>query len=130
MSNLARRRVAFMTGVTGQDGSYLTEFLLEKGYEVHGIIRRSSSFNTGRIDHIFQKHQNDRHLHEPTWVLFSNKREYKDRINCMKIELRMRQLQDFFFIVCSLYMRVVNYCRWRFNRFNKYLLDFVKGETR
>ena len=41
-----------ITGVTGQDGSYLTELLLEKGYEVHGIIRRSSSFNTGRIDHI------------------------------------------------------------------------------
>ncbi|MDD3012234.1 MAG: GDP-mannose 4,6-dehydratase [Candidatus Gastranaerophilales bacterium] len=45
---------AFITGITGQDGSYLAEFLLEKGYEVHGIIRRSSSFNTGRIDHLFQ----------------------------------------------------------------------------
>lgn len=45
---------AFITGITGQDGSYLTELLLEKGYEVHGLIRRSSSFNTGRIDHIYQ----------------------------------------------------------------------------
>ncbi len=45
---------ALITGVTGQDGSYLAEFLLEKGYEVHGIKRRSSSFNTHRIDHIFQ----------------------------------------------------------------------------
>lgn len=44
---------ALITGITGQDGSYLAEFLIEKGYEVHGIIRRSSSFNTGRIDHIF-----------------------------------------------------------------------------
>ncbi len=44
---------ALITGITGQDGSYLTELLLEKGYEVHGIIRRSSSFNTGRIDHIY-----------------------------------------------------------------------------
>lgn len=44
---------AFITGITGQDGSYLTEFLLNKGYEVHGIIRRSSSFNTGRIDHLY-----------------------------------------------------------------------------
>ena len=44
---------ALITGITGQDGSYLTELLLEKGYEVHGIIRRSSSFNTGRIDHLF-----------------------------------------------------------------------------
>jgi GDPmannose 4,6-dehydratase len=44
---------ALITGITGQDGSYLTELLLEKGYEVHGIIRRSSSFNTGRIDHLY-----------------------------------------------------------------------------
>ncbi len=44
---------ALITGITGQDGSYLVEFLLEKGYEVHGMIRRSSSFNTGRIDHLF-----------------------------------------------------------------------------
>ncbi|PIR76629.1 MAG: GDP-mannose 4,6-dehydratase [Candidatus Magasanikbacteria bacterium CG10_big_fil_rev_8_21_14_0_10_42_10] len=45
---------ALITGITGQDGSYLAEFLLEKGYEVHGIIRRSSSFNTERIDHLYQ----------------------------------------------------------------------------
>jgi len=50
---------ALITGITGQDGSYLAELLLEKGYEVHGLIRRSSSFNTGRIDHIFDK----LHLH-------------------------------------------------------------------
>ncbi len=48
------KKIALITGITGQDGSYLAEFLLDKGYEVHGIIRRSSSFNTGRIDHIFQ----------------------------------------------------------------------------
>ncbi len=48
---------ALITGITGQDGSYLAELLLEKGYEVHGIIRRSSSFNTSRIDHIYR----DRH---------------------------------------------------------------------
>ncbi len=46
---------ALITGITGQDGSYLTELLLEKGYEVHGVIRRSSSFNTGRIDHLYNK---------------------------------------------------------------------------
>jgi GDPmannose 4,6-dehydratase len=45
---------ALITGITGQDGSYLTEFLLDKGYQVHGIIRRSSTFNTSRIDHIYQ----------------------------------------------------------------------------
>ena len=48
---------ALITGITGQDGSYLAELLLEKGYEVHGIIRRSSSFNTGRIDHIINNKQ-------------------------------------------------------------------------
>ena len=47
-------KVALITGVTGQDGSYLAEFLLEKGYEVHGIKRRASSFNTERVDHIYQ----------------------------------------------------------------------------
>jgi len=55
---------ALITGITGQDGSYLTELLLGKGYEVYGIIRRSSSFNTGRIDHIYQDpHEQGRRLH-------------------------------------------------------------------
>lgn len=54
---------AFITGITGQDGSYLAELLLEKGYEVHGMIRRSSSFNTNRINHIYQDlHQRDLRL--------------------------------------------------------------------
>ncbi len=56
-------RRALITGITGQDGSYLTEFLLEKGYEVHGVIRRSSSFNTGRIDHLYEDpHATSRHM--------------------------------------------------------------------
>ena len=58
-------KVALITGITGQDGSYLAEFLLAKGYEVHGIIRRSSSFNTGRIDHIYQ----DPHDKNPKLIL-------------------------------------------------------------
>ncbi|MGZ8676784.1 MAG: GDP-mannose 4,6-dehydratase, partial [Solirubrobacterales bacterium] len=45
---------ALVTGISGQDGSYLAELLLDKGYEVHGIVRRSSSFNTERIDHLYQ----------------------------------------------------------------------------
>ncbi len=49
-----KTKKALITGITGQDGSYLTELLLKKGYEVHGIFRRSSSFNTARIDHLFQ----------------------------------------------------------------------------
>ncbi|HBG61544.1 MAG: GDP-mannose 4,6-dehydratase [Omnitrophica WOR_2 bacterium GWF2_38_59] len=51
---MAKRKRALITGITGQDGSYLTEFLLKKDYEVYGLIRRSSSFNTNRIDHIYQ----------------------------------------------------------------------------
>lgn len=51
---------ALLTGITGQDGSYLTELLLSKGYDVHGVIRRSSSFNTGRIDHLYQDPHSDR----------------------------------------------------------------------
>ena len=57
-------KTALVTGITGQDGAYLTELLLAKGYQVHGIKRRSSSFNTGRIDHIYQDpHDNGAHLH-------------------------------------------------------------------
>lgn len=52
---MAAKRKAFITGITGQDGSYLAEILLERGYEVYGMIRRSSSFNTARIDHIFDE---------------------------------------------------------------------------
>src|SRR6186997_1519606 len=51
---LAKKKTALITGVTGQDGAYLAEFLLKKGYEVHGIKRRASSFNTSRIDHLYQ----------------------------------------------------------------------------
>jgi GDPmannose 4,6-dehydratase len=51
--NSPRPRVALITGITGQDGSYLAEFLLAKGYEVHGLVRRSSTFNTSRVDHLF-----------------------------------------------------------------------------
>ena len=51
---------AFITGITGQDGSYLSEILLEKGYEVHGTVRRSSSINTDRIDHLISKHSEDK----------------------------------------------------------------------
>src|SRR5690554_6621208 len=49
-----QKKVALITGVTGQDGAYLSEFLLKKGYEVHGVKRRSSLFNTDRIDHLYQ----------------------------------------------------------------------------
>jgi len=58
---MSKNKVALVTGITGQDGAYLAEFLLDKGYEVHGIKRRSSLFNTDRIDHLYQDpHENDR----------------------------------------------------------------------
>jgi len=59
------KKKALITGVTGQDGSYLAEFLLEKGYEVHGIKRRASSLNTQRVDHIYQ----DPHVEKKNFVL-------------------------------------------------------------
>ena len=63
---MVSKKVALITGVTGQDGSYLAEFLLEKGYKVHGIVRRSSTFNRSHIEHLRQKYsldQNKFHLH-------------------------------------------------------------------
>ena len=60
-----RRQVALITGITGQDGAYLAELLLEKGYEVHGIKRRTSLFNTDRIDHLYQ----DPHEPERRFIL-------------------------------------------------------------
>jgi GDPmannose 4,6-dehydratase len=69
------KNIAFITGITGQDGSYLTEFLLGKEYEVHGLIRRSSSFNTGRIDHIYQD------PHTPNPNLFLHYGDLTDGVN-------------------------------------------------
>jgi len=70
---------ALITGITGQDGSYLAELLLKKGYEVHGIIRRASSFNTGRIDHIFQD------PHETGKKLFLHYGDLTDSTNLIRI---------------------------------------------
>jgi GDPmannose 4,6-dehydratase len=75
---------ALITGITGQDGSYLAELLLEKGYEVHGVIRRSSSFNTGRIDHLYQ----DPHL--PGTRL---KLHYGDLNDASSLNTLLRQVQ-------------------------------------
>ncbi|MEC9302817.1 MAG: GDP-mannose 4,6-dehydratase [Bacteroidota bacterium] len=72
-------KVALITGVTGQDGSYLAEFLLEKGYEVHGIKRRASSFNTQRIDHIYE----DPHEENPRFKLHYG--DLTDSLNITKI---------------------------------------------
>jgi GDP-D-mannose dehydratase len=53
-------------GITGQDGSYLAELLIEKGYQVHGIIRRSSSFNTGRIEHLYKDAHESKYISSPS----------------------------------------------------------------
>ena len=73
------KKVALITGITGQDGSYLAEFLLKKNYEVHGIKRRASSFNTERIDHLYQ----DPHINNPEFLLHYG--DLTDSINLMNI---------------------------------------------
>jgi len=73
------KKVALITGVTGQDGSYLAEFLLEKGYEVHGIKRRSSLFNTQRVDHIYQD------LHTPNPKFYLHYGDLTDSSNLTRI---------------------------------------------
>jgi GDPmannose 4,6-dehydratase len=75
---------ALITGITGQDGSYLAEFLLSKGYEVHGIIRRTSTFNTGRIDHLYQ----DPHVNDVR--LFLHYGDIADSTNLIKLLYRLR----------------------------------------
>ena len=70
---------ALITGITGQDGSYLAEFLLSKGYEVHGIIRRASTFNTGRIDHIYT----DPHDHKTRLLLHYGDLSDGEQINSL-----------------------------------------------
>ncbi len=76
---LVNMKKALITGITGQDGSYLAELLLEKGYEVHGIIRRSSSFNTDRIDHLYK----DPHVHGTK--LFLHYGDLADGVMLMKL---------------------------------------------
>lgn len=77
-------KVALITGITGQDGSYLAELLIEKGYEVHGIVRRSSSFNTGRIDHLYKDG------HETGVKLFLHYGDLCDATNLITIISKVR----------------------------------------
>jgi GDPmannose 4,6-dehydratase len=72
-------KVAFITGITGQDGAYLAEFLLKKGYEVHGLRRRSSSFNSKRLDHLY------RDLHDPDARLFLHYGDMTDSTNLIRL---------------------------------------------
>lgn len=78
------RNVALITGITGQDGSYLAEFLLAKDYEVHGLIRRASTFNTGRIDHIYED------PHDPNPKLFLHYGDLTDGVGLTNL---VREIQ-------------------------------------
>eukprot|EP01112_Ceratiomyxa_fruticulosa_P006842 TRINITY_DN1774_c0_g1_i2.p1 TRINITY_DN1774_c0_g1~~TRINITY_DN1774_c0_g1_i2.p1 ORF type:complete len:358 (-),score=56.39 TRINITY_DN1774_c0_g1_i2:131-1204(-) len=84
MTTTDTRKVALITGITGQDGSYLAEFLLAKSYEVHGVIRRSSSFNTGRLQHLYD----DPHVAHPRLTLHYG--DLTDSSNLTSIIARVR----------------------------------------
>ena len=86
--NFMANKIALITGITGQDGSFLAEFLLDKGYEVHGIIRRSSSFNTGRIEHLYIDDLIE-DLHKNRKV----KLHYGDMTDSMAITRLIREIQ-------------------------------------
>jgi GDPmannose 4,6-dehydratase len=90
---------ALLTGITGQDGSYLAEMLLEKGYEVHGIIRRTSTFNTDRIDHIYQD------PHTPGAKLFLHYGDLTDGVTIRRI-LEMVKPNEFFNLGAQSHVRV------------------------
>jgi len=90
---------ALITGITGQDGSYLSELLLAKGYEVHGIIRRSSSFNTGRIDHLYQ----DPHINGVR--LFLHYGDVADSTNLVKLLYRI-QPHEIYHLAAQSHVRV------------------------
>lgn len=90
---------ALITGITGQDGSYLAEFLLEKGYEVHGIIRRASTFNTGRIDHLYK----DPHINGVR--LFLHYGDIADSTNLIKLLYRI-QPEEVYHLAAQSHVRV------------------------
>src|SRR5678810_1266810 len=99
MTEIARRRVALITGVTGQDGAYLAEFLLRKGYVVHGIKRRSSSFNTGRVDHIYQ----EPHLESRNFILHYG--DMTDATNLIRI-VQQVQLDEIYNLAAQSHVQV------------------------
>ena len=77
--NYVKPKIALVTGITGRDGSYLAELLLEKGYQVHGIKRRASTFNTSRVDHLYQ----DPHEDDPRLILHYG--DLSDSTNLIRI---------------------------------------------
>src|SRR5881396_3222302 len=98
-SLLHRMKKALITGITGQDGSYLAELLLDKGYEVHGIIRRASTFNTGRIDHLYK----DPHINGVR--LFLHYGDIADSTNLIKLLYRI-QPDEVYHLAAQSHVRV------------------------
>lgn len=94
-----KKKVALLTGITGQDGSYLTELLLRKGYVVHGIVRRASNFNTSRIDHLFQD------PHEPNPKLILHYGDITDSSTVYKILENVRP-SEIYNLACQSHVRV------------------------
>lgn len=76
---MSQRKKALITGVTGQDGAYLSELLLNKGYEVHGVKRRSSLFNTSRLDHLYE----DPHVKDRRYILHFG--DLSDSLNIVRL---------------------------------------------
>lgn len=93
------KKVAFVTGITGQDGSYLAELLLSKGYEVHGLIRRASTFNTSRIDHIFQD------PHDPNPKIFLHHGDLSDGTSISRL-IEKTQPDEFYHLGAQSHVRV------------------------
>ena len=83
-----KRKVALITGVTGQDGAYLSELLLNKGYEVHGVKRRSSLFNTDRIDHLYHD------MHEKGRPFHLHYGDLTDSVNCLRLVKEKMCIRD------------------------------------
>ena len=84
-----KKKIALIFGITGQDGSYLTEFLIKKGYLVHGVKRRSSSLNTARVDHIYQD------PHEKKRIFFLHYGDVTDAISVSSLikKIKLEQLR-------------------------------------
>ena len=93
------KKVAFITGITGQDGAYLAELLLKKNYIVHGLKRRSSSFNTGRIDHLYQ----DPHVKEKKFFLHHG--DLTDSTNLIRI-IQMVQPDEIYNLAAQSHVQV------------------------
>ena len=96
---MANSKVALITGITGQDGSYLADFLLDKGYVVHGIKRRSSSFNTSRIDHLYQ----DPHIDKRDFVLHHG--DLTDSTKMIRI-IQEVQPDEIYFLAAKCHVKV------------------------